>query len=212
MSEQRHSRLGTVFPDLGNRRLSTLRRQEVASCCDRLGLDSSGNRHALLARLSAALQAGAQIPPISSGPPTSGSNSVATATSVARTPLVPPTNLLPPTLTQVGLQQVPIPPVSLAPSTSSATPNPSWIYTVAQQAAQSAISQALALQPATAQLAPSITPTVQLAATAQPIGAPPALTTTTPPSAAVGPSTSQPAAAISTLPTLPTLPLVLQLP
>ena len=62
-STMANQRLATVFPELDGRRLPSLRRHELASCCSRLGLVSSGNRHALLSRLSTALQAGAQIPP-----------------------------------------------------------------------------------------------------------------------------------------------------
>ena len=94
-STMANQRLATVFPELDGRRLPSLRRHELASCCSRLGLVSSGNRHALLSRLSTALQAGAQIPPPPGQPTVPTTSSVLSPPADAQTSLVSTGNLLP---------------------------------------------------------------------------------------------------------------------
>ena len=229
-NQQCHSRLATLFPELGGKRLTALRREELASCCTRLHLDSSGNRHALLSRLSNAIKSGAHTLPATTAPPTSSSaSSVATALPAAQTLPAATSSLLPP---NIGL----LPP---APITNNQTDNqisasstlptsgsgltPSWLHTVAQQAAQSAIAQALALQPSVVPQAPSPstlqpTPTVQLSQAPVPPTLPhqtaaPATHTSNPPhpgGAAAGPSSAQPStfppSASQAPPIPPTLP------
>ena len=139
-------------------------------------------------------------------------SSVLSPPADAQTSLVSTGNLLPPSLSQIGGLVQAQAPTSLP--CSNQTSNPSWIYTVAQQAAQSAITQALALQPAIAQQGPTpptLTPAVQLSQAAsaptQPLPGPP-VQTVIPPSLAAGPSSAQPSTTqpASLLPIPPALP------
>ena len=196
---------GTVYEELRGRSLPGLRRDEAASYCNRLGLDTGGTRSALLRRLRGALPRANATTRSAITPPTSS-----TAQAI---PVLPPhltTTLVSPSSAASGASLVASstsPQPGLSTSTTSA-----WVQSIAQQAAQSAVNQVLQLYSAGSTLQPGVLPQLGSAPTyttnslpAQGLPAPTIVPTVNPgvtidQSFSVVPPTSQPT---TTLPTLP---------
>ena len=150
-----------VVRELRGKHLTTLRRVELADFCSRLGLDNSGTRATLQARLNQAIRSHVPPPPATSLP--SASQDTITTTSAALLSGGPVTVssssglLLPPFLAHLtpllalGHNITATTAATSLPASSTITgthaPSHNWIQSIAEQAAQSAVAQAIALNP-----------------------------------------------------------------
>ena len=161
----------TVIEELRGRRLPSLRRAELADFCSRLGLDNTGTRATLLSRLSQAVrtQAPPPLPPTTTTASTSqtvaSQNTVTTTNAglLANRPVTVSSSsglILPPSLAHLApllsqglspsypstaVTALPVLPTitSNATTPTSHTPSQNWLQSIAEQAAQSAVAQAL---------------------------------------------------------------------
>ena len=169
-----------VVQELRRKRLRSLRRTELADFCSRLGLDNTGTRGTLLTRLSQAIRE--YVPPPL--PPTTSAAAPGTSQSVVPQNTVTTTNagllasrpvtvssgsssglLLPPSLAHLAplLSQPLYPTITTAAPPTTTVSNTatlssqSWLQSIAAQAAQSAIAQALnsTLTPSTSVIPPA---------------------------------------------------------
>ena len=226
-----------ILAELRGRRLPSLRRQEAADYCSNLGLDNSGSRATLLSRLKTAIlqpapQAQQQAARTTRRAAATSSTSAAGRTRTTTSQEQPTTSLatghvpastnsafpiLPPTLTNTVWQPPPTVAVQVSQSTpATATPvptPPSWVQSIAQQAAQSAINQVLHLHT----VDPTFPPGGSLQTT-QPITVASSQPVITPASsqsimipAPIPPAPAQlpllPSSSTATLPVLPNLPI-----
>ena len=129
-----------ILREVRHSNLPSLRRPQLQRYCSRLGVPATGNKPMLIARLqsllpssSSAVSTNVSSTPTYTSPAglsTVIAPNITTSGSVTTTP-----SLLPPTLATV------------TPSVISSTMTSTWLQTVAAQAAQAAVQQAMALVP-----------------------------------------------------------------
>lgn len=137
-----------ALQELRRANLQNMRRPRLQRYCSRLGLLATGSKADLIARIQPLLATGSSTP-ITSAPGSSTITTTANTSGSTSTHVTPSTSnppLLPPNLSNVTMSS-----------------GPTWLQSIATQAAQSAIQQALTMVPSIQSSGPTTTTVTQTA-------------------------------------------------
>ena len=166
-----------ALQELRRANLQNMRRPRLQRYCSRLGLLATGSKADLIARIQPLLATGSSTP-ITSAPGSSTITTTANTSGSTSTHVTPSTSnptLLPPNLSNVTMSS-----------------GPTWLQSIATQAAQSAIQQALTMVPSIQSSGPTTTTVTQTAPYSPP--------TITAPIATLSPAVMSAPGSISLLP------------